>query len=174
MTYADDYDATGRWKVTLKNLENSDLYSEVYDAIAIATGHHHSPLMPQFEGQHLFKGQISHSHEFKSASGFEGKRVVVLGSGNSGCDTAVELASYSGDSGNSYSGVSQVYLASRRGVWVRKRAGLGGRPLDVAMATRLNSLVMSWLPQSLLDYVLEYYSSLNFDHQLYGLKPKHR
>ena len=39
-----------------------------------------------------FKGKIVHSHDYKDFHGYEGKRIVVVGVGNSGCDVAVELS----------------------------------------------------------------------------------
>ena len=39
-----------------------------------------------------FKGKIIHSHDYKHASGYEDKRIVIIGIGNSGGDAAVELS----------------------------------------------------------------------------------
>lgn len=43
-------------------------------------------------GLNKFKGQYFHSKEYKSAKGFKGKRVLVVGMGNTGTDIAVELS----------------------------------------------------------------------------------
>ena len=43
-------------------------------------------------GIHKFKGQILHSQEYKIPDAFQGKRIVVVGLGNSGADIAVELS----------------------------------------------------------------------------------
>ena len=39
-----------------------------------------------------FKGKVLHSHDYLHARGYEGKRIMVIGVGNSGCDAAVELS----------------------------------------------------------------------------------
>lgn len=91
VTYSDDYDTTGRWKVTVQGPDNQT-FDEVFDGVMISTGHHVTPLRPHFEGEELFKGKISHTHTFKSAKGYEDKIVAVVGIGNSGVDAAVELS----------------------------------------------------------------------------------
>ena len=68
ITYADDYDSSGRWKVTVANVKNeNEKESQVFDGVMIATGHHVIPLMPKFPGQETFKGQMFHTHEYKHA-----------------------------------------------------------------------------------------------------------
>lgn len=49
-----------------------------------------SPLSPS--GLKGFKGKTYHSREYKGPEGFKGKRVLVVGLGNSGCDIATELS----------------------------------------------------------------------------------
>ena len=39
-----------------------------------------------------FKGEKIHSHDYKTSKGYENKRVVVVGIGNSGGDATVELS----------------------------------------------------------------------------------
>ena len=39
-----------------------------------------------------FKGRVVHSHDYKNSTGFEDKRIVIIGIGNSGGDAAVELS----------------------------------------------------------------------------------
>ena len=39
-----------------------------------------------------FKGKVLHSHDYKHMSGFEDKRILIIGIGNSGGDAAVELS----------------------------------------------------------------------------------
>ena len=43
-------------------------------------------------GEEKFSGQRIHSHSYKSHVGYEDKRVIVIGVGNSGGDIAVELS----------------------------------------------------------------------------------
>lgn len=43
-------------------------------------------------GIEKFKGQYFHSRDYKNPVGFTGKRVIVIGIGNSGGDLAVEIS----------------------------------------------------------------------------------
>ena len=57
----------------------------------VASGHHHDPQMPEIPG--TFSGSYFHSHSFKKVDqSYQGKRVLVIGAGNSACDIAVETA----------------------------------------------------------------------------------
>ena len=87
-----DYDITGKWKITVKDLNSGQLVEDVVDGVMICTGHHVKPLVPTFKDQNKFKGQIIHSHSYKKPDNFVDKRVVVVGIGNSGGDAAVELS----------------------------------------------------------------------------------
>ncbi len=61
--------------------------------VCIATGHHATPKNARFPGDATFTGQIIHSVKYKSASLNEmtGKRVLVVGIGNSAVDVATNL-----------------------------------------------------------------------------------
>lgn len=184
VTFNDDYDLTGRWRVRVEK-DDGEQYSEVFDGVMVCTGHHVTPLIPTFPGQEKFKGKqrtqspqlllriinnvvgagkITHTHSYKTSAGYEDKTVVVVGVGNSGADAAVELSSVS----------KLVYLATRRGVWIRGRVGARGRPLDRTTATRVFSWLTSSLPASWTNYLLELNANWGVDHVLYGLKPNHR
>ena len=62
------------------------------DGVMVCTGHHTQPQVPKFKDQDKFKGQILHTHSYKRPEGYERKKVVVVGIGNSGGDAAVELS----------------------------------------------------------------------------------
>ena len=106
--------AEGTWTVTL-----DDGSSHRYDAVMVANGHHWDAAWPEppFPGE--FNGRQMHSHDYVDSAGFEGKRVVVLGIGNSAMDIAVELSRVA----------DRTFLASRRGAWIIPKY-IGGRPLD--------------------------------------------
>jgi len=88
----DDFDTNGQWKIKVKNCETDEEQDLIYDAVMICTGHHTDKNMPEFPGMKDFKGKILHSHAYRHTAGYEGKRVVVIGIGNSGGDAAVELS----------------------------------------------------------------------------------
>jgi dimethylaniline monooxygenase (N-oxide forming) len=164
LTYADDYETTGRWKVTTESTETGEQSTDVFEGVVIATGHHVTPLLPNFPGQEKFQGKILHTHTFKHATGYEGKRVCVIGVGNSGGDAIVELSVQS----------KVVYMSTRRGAWIRPRVGHKGYPMDNFMANRIVNWGLGLLPKGWGDAIFESYINLRMDHQLYGLKPAHR
>ena len=63
-----------------------------YAGVVIANGHNWNPKMPQYPGQESFGGEIIHSADYKGADILRGRRVLVVGAGNTGCDVAVDSA----------------------------------------------------------------------------------
>jgi hypothetical protein len=74
-----------RWSVRLDSGE-----VETFDYLFVANGHHAVPRMPKLPG--AFSGELLHSHDYKTNAPFAGKRVLVIGGGNSACDCAVEIS----------------------------------------------------------------------------------
>ncbi len=74
-----------RWRVSLSSGESLE-----FDYVMICNGHHWNPRFPNYQG--TWKGAFIHSHYYKKAEPFRGKRVLVVGAGNSGCDVAVEVS----------------------------------------------------------------------------------
>jgi len=70
----------GRWRIGIKG----EAAPRVYDGLVVANGHHWSPNWPSYPGQ--FDGEILHSHDVKSKDQLIGKRVLVVGAGNSAVD----------------------------------------------------------------------------------------
>ncbi len=104
----------GGWEVTL-----GDGATTRYEAVMVANGHHWDPRWPEppFPGE--FHGEEIHAHHYKTPEGYEGKRVLVLGIGNSACDIAVETSRVS----------EQTFIAMRRGAWVIPKY-FGSTPSD--------------------------------------------
>lgn len=88
-----------------------------YTAVMVANGHHWSSRLPQVPGQ--FAGQMLHTSRYRSPADLHGRRVLVVGMGNSACDIACELSRI----------MDQTYLAVRRGCHIIPKY-LFGRPLD--------------------------------------------
>lgn len=78
---ASDDGAVG-WTVSVRGEDRP------YDALVIANGHTWSPKVPDIPG--TFAGETMHSAFYRTPDVFFGKRVLVVGAGNSGCDIAVE------------------------------------------------------------------------------------
>ncbi|KIY50253.1 FAD/NAD(P)-binding domain-containing protein [Fistulina hepatica ATCC 64428] len=98
----------GRWEVTLEDWNRSGVQThELWDAVVVATGWYDTPLYPEVEGLQQVRdaGLVSHAKDWRGPQGLEGKRVLVLGNGNSGNDIAAHLAPVA---------LSPVYRSIRR------------------------------------------------------------
>jgi len=109
------------WSVEWRNLESGEEGAETYASVIVANGHHWNPRWPEpaFEGQDSFSGEQIHVHSYKEPDMMRGKRVMVLGIGNSATDLAVE----------SSRNAEETFLAMRRGAWIVPKY-VGGRPTD--------------------------------------------
>ncbi|HEV2650981.1 MAG TPA: amino acid permease [Rhizomicrobium sp.] len=80
-------DAKDGWRVTLSNGE-----TRVYRGIVSANGVTWHASRPNYPGLDGFKGKVIHSVEYRSPDLLRGKRVLILGAGNSGVDIACDAA----------------------------------------------------------------------------------
>lgn len=62
--------------------------------LVVATGEATNPYVPEIEGLSSFDGEVLHSTRFKSGVEFKNKNVLVVGSGNSGMEIALDLANH--------------------------------------------------------------------------------
>ena len=63
-----------------------------YDHVVVCSGLHHTPRQPVVPGLEGFRGRVLHSSEFRDAESLRGQRVVVVGSGESASDIALQVA----------------------------------------------------------------------------------
>ncbi|HEU5266949.1 MAG TPA: FAD-dependent oxidoreductase [Jatrophihabitans sp.] len=82
-------DGADGWAVHTRSETAADEV-DVFDAVVIANGHHHEPRRPAVAA--AFQGRSLHSAEYTNIADLAGPRVLVVGSGNSGCDLAVDTA----------------------------------------------------------------------------------
>ncbi|WP_069300281.1 flavin-containing monooxygenase [Neptunicoccus sediminis] len=74
------------WRVTWEL--GGEEYSGEFAGVLIANGTLSEPNMPEFNGS--FDGEMIHSSSYRAPTQFTGKRVLIVGAGNSGCDIAVD------------------------------------------------------------------------------------
>ena len=60
--------------------------------VVIATGIADAPYRPSWPGSELYRGSVVHSSEYRNPASYAGKRVLVVGFGNSGGEIALDLA----------------------------------------------------------------------------------
>lgn len=65
---------------------------EQFDHLAVCCGANQCPSEPYFEGMESFRGTLLHSSAYKNAEAMRGKRVVIVGLGESGSDIALQVA----------------------------------------------------------------------------------
>lgn len=140
----------GKWKIQTQS--NGVESSEVFDVLMVSNGHHWNPRYPNYPGK--FDGEFIHSHYFKNNKPFEGKRVMVIGAGNSGCDAAVEVCRVA----------KKSFISMRRGYHFIPKF-VFGQPADV-IANKFQ-----WVPDFMLDFVYDIVLRLeNGDITKWGLK----
>lgn len=136
---------------------------EAFDAVVVANGHHADPSLPP-KPPGSFDGVELHARDYvdpRVPHDLVGKRVVVVGFGNSAVDIACELGRAGGAKG--------VSLSVRRGAWVLPRYALG-KPLDQS------SIALGLLPAPLRQSLAEaWYRRAVGRHGSLGLpEPDHR
>lgn len=141
------------WEVTFANGEQ-----RIYKGVLLCNGHHWCKRFPEFEGE--FKGEIIHSKDYKRPEQLCGKKVLIIGGGNSACDIAAEAARVG----------STAVLSMRESIWFIPKTFAGIPVTDLGKKGKGKSPI--WY-QRLMTYLL---IRLSFgQHQSYGLpKPKHR
>src|SRR5207237_1131836 len=91
-----------------------------YAGIICANGVTWHPNQPQYPGLERFTGEARHSVTYRSSQEFSGKRVLIVGAGNSGADIACDAAR----------SASKTFLSMRRGYRVVPKT-IFGVPTDL-------------------------------------------
>ncbi|SCF16860.1 Predicted flavoprotein CzcO associated with the cation diffusion facilitator CzcD [Micromonospora chokoriensis] len=113
------------------------------DAVVVANGHNRVPKLPEPSYPGTCTAEQMHSHDYRGPEQLTGRRVLVVGGGNSAMDIAVD-ASYT---------ATRTLLSLRRGVWVVPKYLLG-RPSDTlngALARRLPWRLRQRISQTMLS-----------------------
>jgi dimethylaniline monooxygenase (N-oxide forming) len=113
----------GRWIVHVTG--PSGPQAATFDAVLVCSGMFDAPLLPDYSGLRSFGGMLLHSRAYTDAAPFAGRRVLVIGTGSSGVDIALEVGQVAG----------QVWLSARRDAWTH--AAVATPPRTGAWRARL-------------------------------------
>jgi len=126
------------WRVAWRDADGE--HAETFAAVMIANGTLTEPNRPAFAGE--FDGELIHACDYRSASQFDGKRVLVVGAGNSGCDIAVDAIHHA----------ERVDLSMRRGYYFVPKY-VFGKPADTVggaiklpmwLKRRIDGVILKW------------------------------
>ena len=127
------------WRLSWRDGDGQE-HQDIFAGLLIANGTLSEPNLPQFEGH--FDGELIHAAQYKDPRQFAGKRVLVVGAGNSGCDIAVD-AIHHGQSCD---------LSMRRGYYFVPKY-VFGKPADTMgglirlpmwLKRRIDGLILRW------------------------------
>ena len=138
------------WEVTFANGEQ-----RIYKGVLLCNGHHWCKRFPTFKG--TFNGEIIHAKDYKRSDQLRGKRVLVIGGGNSACDIAAEAARVG----------AKCILSLRESVWFIPKSFAG---------VPVSDLVQWWMPEWFQRLMAHTIIRLTFgSHAQYGLaKPNYQ
>jgi len=90
---------TDKFSVVTENLTERNLTSKIqpteeFDYVFVASGHYSVPYVPSYPGVDRFPGRVMHSHDFRDACEFAGKRLLIVGASYSAEDIALQVVKY--------------------------------------------------------------------------------
>lgn len=133
-------DSAGDWRITTRC--DGEEQTRVFGGLLIANGTLHHPNLPGLPGP--FDGELIHSSEYRDPAVFEGKRVLLVGCGNSGADLAVDAAHRA----------ERVDISLRRGYYFLPKF-IGGRPTDtLGGKIRLPRVIQQYVSAALSRFIL--------------------
>ncbi|GFY81467.1 similar to YUCCA 7 [Actinidia rufa] len=154
------YDKTcGLWRVKTIESTSGAMRREMVEYICrwlvVATGENAQKVVPEFEGLEEFGGQVMHACDYKSGEAYRGKRVLVVGCGNSGMEVSLDLCHHN----------AIPSMVVRSSVHVLPREVFGRSTFDLAV------LMMKCLPIWLVDKILVVTARLVLGNiEKYGLR----
>ncbi|CAN1785311.1 Indole-3-pyruvate monooxygenase YUCCA6 [Linum perenne] len=138
-----EYDKVdGLWKVkTVRKVAATGVAEETEYLcrwLVVATGENAEAVVPEIEGIREFVGEVKHSSLYKCGEEYSGKRVLVVGCGNSGMEVSLDLSNFN----------ALPALVVRQSVHVLPREILGKSTFGLSM------WLLKWLPLRMVDRFL--------------------
>ncbi|EEF41651.1 monooxygenase, putative [Ricinus communis] len=85
---------TKKWILKVRNVNSGDVEDYSARFLIVASGETCDPFIPDVEGLNSFSGDALHSTQFKNGKAYRNKNVLVVGSGNSGMEIALDLVNH--------------------------------------------------------------------------------
>jgi putative flavoprotein involved in K+ transport len=127
------------------------------ERVVVATGYSNVPYLPDWPGR--FRGELVHSADYRRGDAYRGRRVLVVGAGNSGAEIAIDVAR---------AGASEVLLSVRTPPAVVRRDTLG-------VPSQLLGIASMHLPVGVVDRIAATLRRIAFpDLALQGLPAPER
>tara|TARA_B100001971_G_C18267956_1_gene595929 strand:- start:21953 stop:23338 length:1386 start_codon:yes stop_codon:yes gene_type:complete len=125
----------GSMKVAYKDRKTGEQIEEDYKGVIFATGlfNKGNENTPKWEGVETFPGEVMHAANYRSNDVFAGKRVLIVGCGNSAADISVDAVHRA----------ESVHMSVRRGYYFVPKYILG-KPMDT-----VNGAVKKILPEKI-------------------------
>ena len=162
--YVDKFDLDVRSKIEVERIDpdergwlvrtaTGDLAT---DKVVMATGYNRTPILPEWPGRDRYEGDLIHSADYRNAAPYRARKVLVVGSGNSGAEIAVDLVE---------GGAREVLVSIRTPPNIQRREFLG-------IATQQVGILAEKLPVELADRIsLALQKMAIGDLRPYGLEP---
>ncbi|KAL1806375.1 hypothetical protein ACET3Z_029443 [Daucus carota] len=106
--------------------------------LVVATGENAEKVVPEFEGLEEFGGNVMHACDYRSGGVYKGKRVLVVGCGNSGMEVSLDLCHHD----------AIPSMVVRSSVHVLPREIFGRSTFELAVS------MLKWLPIWAVDIIL--------------------
>src|SRR5436309_8380021 len=127
--------------------------------VVVATGYNRIPVLPEWPGRASFRGELRHSSDYRNPAPYRGRKVLVVGSGNSGAEIAADLVE---------GGAASVAIAIRTPPNIQRREFLG-------VPTQVLGILLGGLPAAVVDPIsLALQRVAIGDLRPYGLEPPAR
>lgn len=89
------YDEACRvWRVKTSSTNGGAEVEYICQWLVVATGENAEPVVPDVAGLKDFAGEVVHACDYKSGEKFKGKKVLVVGCGNSGMEVSLDLCNH--------------------------------------------------------------------------------
>ncbi|XP_072999626.1 indole-3-pyruvate monooxygenase YUCCA2-like [Typha latifolia] len=133
-------DVLGYWRVKTEGGGEKEGKRTEYVCrwLVVATGENAEAVVPEIEGIGGFRGSVLHTSAYRSGDAYRGKRVLVVGCGNSGMEVCLDLCNHN----------ARPSMVVRDTVHVLPREMLGSSTFGLSM------VLLKWLPIQMVDRFL--------------------